>query len=124
MTPRKAFVHAVKRRHIVHELGFSSGKSGYKAVCTGKAIETNPALYERSKIGNLHLITAGGGGAPLYRVAKNLKQNPHSEILICEHSYCVVTADTETIQLRTYDLHNQVIDTLTLNANLPVAANP
>lgn len=74
-------------------------------------------LYERSRKGNLYLITAGGGGAPLHQVKENKEQNPYSNIVISKHSYCIVRADADGFVMTAYDTKNEVIDEVKIKAS-------
>ena len=76
--------------------------------------EGHDHLYERSKKGDTYFVIAGGGGAPLYNVEKNLEQNPYSQLLINEHHYCIVEATSKKLHLSTYDTNGKVLDEVIL----------
>ena len=74
-------------------------------------------LYERSHKGEMYFVTAGGGGAPLYAVPRNLTQNPYSDLVVSKHSYCIVEADKTTLSLTAYDVDNEVIDRIAISGH-------
>jgi len=79
-------------------------------------------IYERSKKGDTYFIISGGGGAPLYKVSKNLEQNPYSEILLAEHHYAIVEATVGTYDLTVYNAAGDAIDELHLSKAVPANA--
>ena len=74
-------------------------------------------FYERSHKGEMYFVTAGGGGAPLYKCSTNLTQNPYSDLVVSKYSYCIVEADKTTLSLTAYDVDNEVIDRIALRSH-------
>ena len=75
--------------------------------------EGHDHLYERSKKGDTYFVIAGGG-APLYKVKKNLEQNPYSQLLINEYHYCIVEATSNKLHLSVYDTNGKILDEVRL----------
>ncbi len=74
-------------------------------------------LYERSQKGEMHFVTAGGGGAPLYGATDDPAQNPYSKLVVPKYGYCVVEADKNSLKVTAYDVDNQVIDRIGLGSD-------
>lgn len=64
--------------------------------------------YERSKKDGICYITTAGGGAPLYEM--DTKNNPYSVVAKMVHHYCIVSIKENILNLKVYDIENQLID--------------
>lgn len=79
-------------------------KHGYRLTING-----HDHLYERSENQGLTMVTAGGGGAPIYKAGKS-SQNPYSKMVVSEPHWCDLTVSATTLSCRVVGVDGKEID--------------
>ncbi|MBN1571582.1 MAG: metallophosphoesterase [Deltaproteobacteria bacterium] len=78
------------------------GEHGVRLVFAGHV-----HAYERLRYNDIHFVTTGGGGAPLYA---RKKASDYSELYVRKHHFCTVTASGNILEVNVFDIDLLPID--------------